>query len=81
MLAAKLYEQLRRQAAALKIQKNFRCYIDRESYTTLRHSAITLQTGMRVMTARNEFRYRKQTKAAIKIQVPNVFSLMLTNIS
>lgn len=68
MLAAKLYEQLRRQAAALKIQKNFHCYIDWKSYTTLRHSAITLQTGMRAMTARNEFRYRKQTKAAIKIQ-------------
>lgn len=68
ILARKLYEQLRRQAAALKIQKNFRCYVAWKSYSTLQHSAITLQTGMRALSARNEFRYRKQTKAAIKIQ-------------
>ncbi|CAK9144158.1 unnamed protein product [Ilex paraguariensis] len=68
MLACKLFEQLRREAAALKIQKNFRCFVDRKSYLIVRLSAITLQTGMRAMTARNEFRYRKQTKAAIKIQ-------------
>ncbi|GKV11989.1 hypothetical protein SLEP1_g23195 [Rubroshorea leprosula] len=68
ILACKLYEQLRREAAALKIQKNFRLYIARESYLTLRLSAITLQTGLRVMTARNEFRFRKQTKAAIILQ-------------
>ncbi|KAL4335840.1 hypothetical protein GQ457_07G039760 [Hibiscus cannabinus] len=68
MLACKLYEQLRREAAALKIQKNFRRHIARESYLTLRLAAITLQTGLRAMTARNEFRFRKQTKAAIIIQ-------------
>ncbi|KAL3532663.1 hypothetical protein ACH5RR_006184 [Cinchona calisaya] len=68
ILACKLYEKLRRQAAALKIQKNFRCFVAWKSYSTLCHSAITLQTGMRALTARNEFRYRKQTKAAIKIQ-------------
>ncbi|GKV13946.1 hypothetical protein SLEP1_g24902 [Rubroshorea leprosula] len=68
ILACKLYEQLRREAAALKIQTNFRLYIARESYLTLRLSAITLQTGLRAMTARNEFRFRKQTKAAIIVQ-------------
>ncbi|RVW51858.1 Myosin-17 [Vitis vinifera] len=67
-MACKLYEQLRREAAALKIQKNFRRYIARKSYLTVRSSAITLQTGLRAMTARNEFRFRKQTKAAIIIQ-------------
>ncbi|KAK6147671.1 hypothetical protein DH2020_018583 [Rehmannia glutinosa] len=66
--ACKLYEELRREAATLKIQKNFRCHIARKSYQTLQDSAIVLQTGMRAMTARSEFRYRKQTKAAIKIQ-------------
>ncbi|KAJ8751015.1 hypothetical protein K2173_016196 [Erythroxylum novogranatense] len=68
VFARKLYEQLRRQAAALKIQKNFRRYTARKSYLTLCSSAIALQTGMRAMTARNEFRFRKQTKAAIIIQ-------------
>ncbi|GFS43834.1 myosin family protein with Dil [Actinidia rufa] len=68
MLACKLYEQLRREAAAVKIQKNFRRYIARKSYLSVRSSSITLQTGLRAMTARNEFRFRKQTKAAIVIQ-------------
>ncbi|KAI8565380.1 hypothetical protein RHMOL_Rhmol03G0254500 [Rhododendron molle] len=68
MLACKLYEQLRREAAALKIQKHFRRHIVRTSYLTVRSSAITLQTGLRAMTARNEFRFRKQSKAAIIIQ-------------
>ncbi|GFY98486.1 myosin family protein with Dil [Actinidia rufa] len=68
MLACKLYEQLRQEAAALKIQKYFLRYVARKSYSTARSSAITLQTGLRAMTARNEYRFRKQTKAAITIQ-------------
>ncbi|XP_059284070.1 myosin-17-like [Lycium ferocissimum] len=68
MLSCKLYEQLRREAAALKIQKNFRCHVALMTYTTLHASAIMLQTGMRAMVARNDSRYRKHTKAAIKIQ-------------
>ena len=69
MLACKLYEQLRQEAAALKIQKYFLRYVARKSYLTARSSAIRLQTGLRAMTARNEYRFRKQTKAAITIQV------------
>jgi len=68
-LARKLYEKLRREAAALKIEKNFKGYIARKSYLKLRSSATTLQTGLRAMKARDEFRFRKQTKAAIRIQV------------
>lgn len=60
---------MRREAAAVKIQKIFRQYIARKSYTAVLLSAITLQTGLRAMTARNEFRFRKQTRAAIIIQV------------
>ncbi|XP_038696506.1 myosin-17-like isoform X2 [Tripterygium wilfordii] len=66
--ARTVYEQMRRQAATVKIQKIFRLHIARKSYLTLCSSAITLQTGLRAMTARNEFRFRKQTKAAIIIQ-------------
>lgn len=40
-------------------------------------SAIKLQTGLRAMTARNEFRLRKKTKAAIIIQVSSLFSDMI----
>lgn len=67
-VARKLYEQLRREAAALKIEKNFRLYIARKSYLRVKSSAITLQTGLRAMTARKEFRFRKQTKATTIIQ-------------
>nr|DAD49059.1 TPA_asm: hypothetical protein HUJ06_018996 [Nelumbo nucifera] len=67
-MACKLYEQLRREAGAVKIQKNFRRYTARKSYIRLRLSAITLQTGLRAMTSRDEFRFRKQTKATIIIQ-------------
>ncbi|XVE51896.1 hypothetical protein DITRI_Ditri02bG0077600 [Diplodiscus trichospermus] len=67
-MARKIYEELKREAGALKIQKNFRRHVDRKSYLTMRRSAIALQTGLRTMTARNEFRFRKQTKAAIIIQ-------------
>ncbi|XP_043812992.1 myosin-17-like [Manihot esculenta] len=68
VLARKIFEQLRREAAALKIQRNFKRYTARKSYLTLYLSAVTLQTGLRAMTARDEFRFRKQTKAAIAIQ-------------
>uniref|UniRef100_A0A6M2F8R2 Myosin motor domain-containing protein n=1 Tax=Populus davidiana TaxID=266767 RepID=A0A6M2F8R2_9ROSI len=67
-VSRKLYEQLRREAAALKIEKNFRLCIARKSYLRVKSSAITLQTGLRAMTARKEFRFRKQTKATTIIQ-------------
>ncbi|KAK1257290.1 hypothetical protein QJS04_geneDACA024565 [Acorus gramineus] len=67
-LACKLFEYLRREAAAVKIQKNFRKYVARKSYVTLQLSAIILQTGFRAMIARNEFRFKKQTKAATIIE-------------
>ncbi|CAL9100420.1 unnamed protein product [Musa acuminata var. zebrina] len=67
-LACKLFEHMRREAAAVKIQKNLHCYFARKSYATLQCAAITLQTGLRAMTACNEFRFKKQTKAAVCIQ-------------
>ncbi|CAL9751955.1 unnamed protein product [Musa acuminata subsp. burmannicoides] len=67
-LACKLFEHMRREAAAVKIQKNLHCYFARKSYATLQCAAITLQTGFRAMTACNEFRFKKQTKATVCIQ-------------
>lgn len=72
-LASKLYEHMRRNTAAVKIQKNIRRYQARKPYTRLWLSVLVLQTGFRAMTARNEFRFRKQTKASIFIQV-NILS-------
>ncbi|KAF8392246.1 hypothetical protein HHK36_022588 [Tetracentron sinense] len=67
-LACKLYDHMRMEAATMKIQKNLRRYLVRKAYTKLWFSVIVLQTGLRAMAARNEFRFRKQTKAAIIIQ-------------
>ncbi|XXG76604.1 hypothetical protein AAC387_Pa08g0915 [Persea americana] len=67
-LACKLYEQKRKEAAAVKIQKNMRRWQARKAYIRLRLSVLVLQTGFRAMASRNEFRFRKRTKAAIIIQ-------------
>ncbi|XP_062084436.1 myosin-9 [Humulus lupulus] len=67
-LACKVFENMRREAAAVKIQKNLRRYHARKSYKSLHVSVLVLQTGLRAMAARKQFRFRKQTKAAIIIQ-------------
>lgn len=70
-LARKQYEQMRREAASIRIQKHQRAHMARKSYTTLKASAIVIQTGLRAMAARNEFRFRRRTKAAAIVQVTN----------
>ncbi|PKA61180.1 hypothetical protein AXF42_Ash006076 [Apostasia shenzhenica] len=67
-LAQKLYEHMRKEAAAVKMQKTLRRYQAKTKYTCLRVSVLVLQTGFRAMAARNDFRFRRQTKAATKIQ-------------
>lgn len=68
-LACKSYEGMRREAAALKIQKNVHRYQARTAYKRLQVSVLVLQTGVRAMDARKKFRFRKQTKAATIVQV------------
>ena len=68
-LACKLYENMRREASAVKIQKNVRRYEARKAYTKLHASVLTLQTALRAVAALKEFKFRKQTKASIIIQV------------
>ncbi|CAJ1976262.1 unnamed protein product [Sphenostylis stenocarpa] len=67
-LACKLYDHLRREAAAMKIQKNIRRYEARKAYKELHVSVLTLQRAIRATASRKEFRFRKQTKASIIIQ-------------
>lgn len=71
-LARQVYEGLRREASSLMIQRNVRMHTARKAYKELCSSAISIQTGMRGMTARRELRFRKQTSAAIVIQVENI---------
>ncbi|KAK6136097.1 hypothetical protein DH2020_030202 [Rehmannia glutinosa] len=67
-LACKLYETVRREAAAVKVQRNTLRYQARKAYNTLRISVLVIQTGLRTMDACNKFRFRRQTKAATIIQ-------------
>jgi len=78
-LALKFYNNLRREAAAVKIQKNIRRYQSRKTYTKLKASVLTVQTALRAIASLKEFRFRKQTKASIIIQVI-VHCYMIRNI-
>lgn len=68
-LARNVYEAMRREAAALKIQRDLRMFVARKAYTELFSAAVSIQAGMRGMVARNKLCFRRQTKAAIIIQV------------
>ncbi|PIN20245.1 Myosin class V heavy chain [Handroanthus impetiginosus] len=68
ILACKLYKTIKREAAAIKVQRNTLRYQARKAYNMLRMSVLVIQTGLRTMDARNKFRFRRQTKAATVIQ-------------
>ena len=68
-LARKVYESKRREASCLRIQTVFRMHLDRKAYKELCSSAVSIQAGMRGMAARDELRFRRQTRAAIIVQV------------
>lgn len=68
-LACKLFDHLRKEAAAVKIQKNIRRYESRKAYKELNVSVLILQTAIRAAAARKKFRFKKQTKASVIIQV------------
>ncbi|CAH2051167.1 unnamed protein product [Thlaspi arvense] len=64
-LARHIFEDLRRkEAAALKIQRALRIYLDRRSYT---EAVVTVQSGLRGMAARDVL--RRKIKATVVIQV------------
>lgn len=71
-MACKLYGRMRKEAAAVKIQKNLRRYQASKTYSRLQFSVLVLQTGFRGMAARNEFRFRMKRKATNVIQVNEV---------
>ena len=74
-LARQIYEGLRREASSLVIQRCFYMHIARKAYNEVYTSAVSIQTGMRGMAARCELRFRRQTRAAIVIQVENMLKI------
>uniref|UniRef100_A0A0E0K6W1 Uncharacterized protein n=1 Tax=Oryza punctata TaxID=4537 RepID=A0A0E0K6W1_ORYPU len=67
-LARRIYQNLRREAASLRIQTCYRMHAARKAYSELSASAVTIQSALRGMVARKELHFRQQTKAAIIIQ-------------
>lgn len=67
--ARKIYKDLRREAASLKLQTYYRMYYAQKNYNQLVSSAIAVQSGLRGMVARKELLFRRQRKASIIIQV------------
>ncbi|KAM0949717.1 putative myosin ATPase [Dioscorea sansibarensis] len=67
-VARQVYDALRQEAAALRIQTNLRMYIARKDYKELLSSSVTIQAGLRGMAARKELHFRRQTRAATVIQ-------------
>ncbi|XP_072959114.1 myosin-6-like isoform X1 [Typha angustifolia] len=67
-IARKYYENMRREAASLRIQTCFRMYHARKTYRDLSSASIIIQAGVRGMAAREELRFRRQTRAATVIQ-------------
>lgn len=60
---------MRREHASVQIQKNSRFHKARQAFMQLRQITIVIQTGLRAMAAKSDFRFRQRTKAARIIQV------------
>lgn len=68
-LTRQVYDGMRREASCLKIQRDLRMHLARKAYKELCSSVVSIQTGLRGMAARDLLRFRRQTRAAIVIQV------------
>lgn len=68
-LAGKLFEHMKREIAATKVQNVYRGYSTRNKYIKMKVVAIAVQAAIRATFARCEFEHRKHTKAATTIQV------------
>lgn len=69
---------MRRDAASIRIQKHVRAHSARKAYLQVYESATAIQTGLRAMAARNEHRFRRETRASIIIQLSRFALLCLS---
>jgi myosin V len=60
---------MRREAASITIQTYIRRHHAIKAFIDLLSASITIQAALRGMAAREEFLFRRQTKAAVVIQV------------
>lgn len=68
-LARDLHERMRRLDASIKIQKYWRRYTTRKSYKILVSKTITIQTGLRALSAHLALVDKLRNRAATHIQV------------
>ena len=68
-IARRCYENLRREAASLKMQTRYRMHYARKNYVEICSAATNIQSGLCGMGARIKLRLKRQTKAAVIIQV------------
>ncbi|GJP38325.1 hypothetical protein CLOM_g22778 [Closterium sp. NIES-68] len=62
------YESIRRNGAAVRLQKHVRRFVAQSKYRRTRRAAVVVQSGVRGMAARKQARELRQNKAAVKIQ-------------
>lgn len=75
-LALQIYERRKREAACVRIQKESRAYLSRSAYKKMQLSAIHIQAGMRAMVAHHDFQSKRETNAAIIIQVNTCIKIL-----
>lgn len=73
------YENMRREVASMKIQKYSRRYTSRNAYKSVCSSAVSIQSAMRGLAARNELKFRRRKRAAISIQVKITYLFIIQN--
>lgn len=69
MLAYNFYQIVRKDAAALKIQTDWRWHKFNQNYNKLKKATITMQAIIRAIAARKKYDFTKQNKTATVIQV------------
>lgn len=68
-LSRNRFAAMRDTAAAIVIQKYFRCWFFRHSYMQLHSACLLIQSSIRGFSTRRKFMFRKEDKAATLIQV------------
>lgn len=69
MLAYNFYQIVRKDAAALKIQTDWRWHKFNQNYSRLKKATITMQAIIRAIAARKQYDFTKHNKTATVIQV------------
>lgn len=75
MLAYNFFQIVRKDAAALKIQTDWRWHKFNQNYSRLKKATITMQAIVRAMAARKQYDFTIQNKTATVIQVFELYAL------